>query len=252
MSRKNDVFCIGLILFMAVCIFAGCKQSVTPEGDTVRDGTFDMDSLLIEVWANTSPPTFLGYDTGMTDRLLGGDSPIILTSTGYCVMIRDPSMLPKKKSYGDIGSYKSQSVSTVVFDDWGSMILFATASNPTLNDTPYLYAGKNNRWIENYVFYNPHDGGTYYTWAGTRNEQKKINFPAGFKLFDADGTLCTCNDATVASIDINGYVIEENFLFLVGNTDYLVQPLKKIGDYKELGLPNPDVLTYGIFYKVKK
>jgi len=252
MNRKNGVFGVVLVLLTAVCILSGCEQSLTPAGSGSREGAFDLDSLLIEVWTNTSPPKFLGYDTGMTDNSTGSDFPIILTSTGYCVAIQNPGQFGgRKKSYGSGGADRDQGVPPENEpDDWGSMIVFATASNPTANDTPYLLAGRYSRWIENYVFYNPHDGGTYYTWAGTSYESNYVNLPAGFKLYDADGTLRTCNEATVGIP--SGYR-EENLSFLVGNHDYAnFSPLKKIGGYQALGLPNPDDLANGVLYKVKK
>jgi len=252
-TKNKEQFIIVLVMFVAVCLLAGCEQFNSPDEDSSRDSTFDIDSLLIEVYANTTPPTFLGYDTGMTD---GYDNsfPVILTSKGYCVTIRTGSTWGPsiKKSYGgQSGADRDQGNSFADPDDWGSMILFNTASNPTANDTPYLLAGRYNRWIANYVFYNPHDGGTYYTFAGASYEQSTLTLPAGFKLYDADGTLCTCNDTTLGALQHSKE--DGNFSYLVNNPDEAkFQPLKKIGNYQALGLPNPDVLANGLLYKVKK
>jgi len=95
MNGKNFKFGITIILFAVIFIFGGCQQPIET-GDKSRDDAFEKNSLLIEVWDSSTPPKFLGYDTGLEyKRQYYGSSdsrsPIILTSKGYCVELQEVS-----------------------------------------------------------------------------------------------------------------------------------------------------------------
>lgn len=245
MNKKNLVFGIASILFAAILIFSGCQQPVENGGETIRegDGTFELDSpLLIEVWDSSSPRKFLGYDTGLRDY--SQSQPIILTSEGYCVLLNDlfysTTTTKIKNHYGPFGADDDGYITNNT--DWGDVLFFTTASNPTANAVPYLLSTWTSNII-NYVYYNPHDGGTYYTWTGGTGEIKTM--PSGFKLYDAAGRLRSCNDN-----DIAGVLRGMEWSDLVGETLNL-RPLKKIGGYSAMGLPNPNEVTAPFVYKVK-
>lgn len=242
MNQKNLVMGVVSILFAAVFIFSGCQPIIDNGNESDREGAFNKDSLLIEVWDQSIPPKFLGYDTGM----MSNDRPIILTSKGYCVEINHSFQNRTRKSFYGHSSVMDQGMSWDEFDennklDWGCQILFAKTTDPNANDRPYLGAANHNRFIVNQVFYNPHNGGTYYTWDGTIPQS--VNFPPNFKMYHPDGTIHTSNE-----------FIDDRYLDYSYFTEYSplkLNPLKKIGGYSELGLPNPDEVTGYLMYKVR-
>jgi len=265
MNKRGFVFEVAAILFIAVFVLAGCEQ-LTGNGNGTgtgtgngngngngsgRDNPFDLDSpLLVELWDSSTPPKFLGYDTGL-DNVPDGQ-PIILTSKGYCVYFGDVFYRSPvssdaynygwKKYYG-YKAYDSQepNFDTIMKDTgWGYCIFFETTSNPTANDTPYALWSSN---IVNAVMVNPHDGGTYYTWD-TNAASRDITVRADYKLYDNTGAIRTWNDDFDWGED-RGSTLSDN----IGET-LTFHPLKKIGGYAELGLPNPDDLTHPLIYKV--
>ena len=248
MNGKSFKFGITIILFAVIFIFGGCQQPIET-GDRSRDGAFEKDSLLIEVWDSSTPQKFLGYDTGMTGMsdYYSNNRTIILTSKGYCVELYDyyfSSYYFEKHNYG--GRSSPDRDQGVPYDEprlenaTGTLILYKTSLVPTANDTPYL-GGSSGRFISNYVFYN---GGTYYTYASEVREA--VKFPPNFRILDVDGMMLTCND----SILVAWQDLKEGWSPLVGETVNLY-PLKKIGGYAELGLPNPDNVRLPFIYKIK-
>lgn len=245
MNRKNGTFGIAVFLALVIFIFGGCVQPVETDNGS-RDTTFEKDSFLIEVWDSSTPPKFLGYDTGLGTNNDYYYGPIILTSKGYCVQLRWRN---NNICYGQIANL-AQNVDFELRDEiaridgWGLAVFFATA-NPTANDIPYGGWWSN---IINNVMYNPNNGGTYYT--RDRNlTAPNITIQANFKLYDGTGALLTFNDNSFCGEpEINGpatRLIGENF------NEWFV-PLKKIGGYAELGLPNPATTTRPWVFKVKE
>ena len=245
MDKKNLKLGRIAIHFLMILFFICCEQFSGPGNDGSRDSTFDKDYLLIEVWDISSPAKFLGYDTGLRSSY-NNNIPIILTSTGYCVELRSFTSfgIGSKRNYGSGSSVPFDPASETDNNreyDWGAQIVYKTVSNPTENDIPYLMGGTIN--LTNFVYYTAYNGGTYYTYLNDRSES--VKFPANFKLIDIDGTLKTCNDSLLGNM-YRG----ENYQELVGETLQL-RPLKKIGGYAELGLPNPETVTRGIIFKGK-
>ena len=249
MNKRNFVFGVATILFTAVFILASCEQ-LTGDGngnESERDNPFDLDSpLLIEVWDNSTPAKFLGYDTRLRDSW--GDGPLILTSKGYCVSLwnfrynRDGKRYYGEVADWDVGIIDEERDEIIKNTGWGYAVFFDTTSSPTANDTPYALWGSN---IVNNVMFNPHNGGTYYTWD-TNAAPRAITISADYKFYDNMGTIRTWND----DYDLFG---EAGFAYPssahIGET-WSFRPLKKIGGYAELGLPNPDDVTLPLIYKV--
>jgi len=244
MNGKDCTFGIAMILFTVMFVLGGCQQPVET-GRGPRDGAFEKDSLLIEVWDSSTPPQFLGYYTGLEyiNNTTHSDFPIILTSKGYCVELRVSSGV-RKIYYGKIAFWNA----AIDYDEqneimknngWGCAIFFATA-NPTANDTPYASNGSN---IVNYVMYNPHNGGTYYT-PDRNATAPNITIQGDYKFYDNMGTMRTWND------DVSLGEFRQTISGEIGGPFYFI-PLKKIGGYAELGLPDPATTTYPWVYKVK-
>jgi len=255
MNGKIFKFGITIILFAVIFIFGGCQQPIET-GDKSRDGAFEKNSLLIEVWDSSTPPKFLGYDTGLGNYR---DRPIIFTSKGYCVELQEVryyNYLDYLDEYGepareikskiryclgaDTDHLPDEERNDIVKNNsWGSAVFFATA-NPTANDTLYAMWGSS---IDNYVMYNPHNSGTYYTVDRDKTRPSNITIQGNFKSYDTMGTMRTLNDDFFLQRGMTSKdLIGEPFDFV---------PLKKIGGYAELGLPNPVTTTYPLVYKVR-
>jgi hypothetical protein len=249
MNKRGFVLGVAMILFIAVCILTGCEQMPENGNGLGRDNPFELDSaLLIEVWDSSTPAQFLGYDTGLMDRYY--DSSMILTSKGYCVSLRGVRYNSDgKRFYGEIAdldqgiSHEDPLRETIRNTGWGYAVFFETASDPTASDTPYALWGSN---VVNNVMFNPHNGGTYYTWD-TNAALRDITIRADHKFYDAMGTLHTWNDDDYYFGEQSNKAPGSS---LVGET-VTFQPLKKIGGYAELGLPNPDDVKPPLIYKVK-
>ena len=200
------------------------------------------------MWDSSTPPKFLGYDTGLA---IERSKPIILTSKGYCVELRNYSIsgIGSKITYSQ-GPDRPQNMYSDQWDDimknngWGYAIFFTTA-NPTANDTPYAsYYNYYNINIVNFVIYNPHNGGTYYT-VDRNATRPSVTIQGNFKFYDNMGTMRTWND----DYEYFGELWRSSKDY-IGET-FGFTPLKKIGGYAELGLPNPATTTYPLVYKVK-
>jgi hypothetical protein len=255
MNKRSFVCGVATILFITVFILAGCEQIPGNGNGLGRESPFDLDSpLLIEVWDSSTPPQFLGYDTGLHDFYNTSDS-LILTSSGYCVSLRGVRYYRDgKKYYGGIAD-KPQSMDIDTWSEimknggWGYAVFFDTASDPTANDTPYALWTSN---IVNDVMYNPHNGGTYYTWD-TNAAPRDITIRADYKFYDNMGTIRTWNHDYDFWGEGNSRIGEQ---YLRGPSSAFIgetgsfQPLKKIGGYAELGLPNPKDVTPPLIYKV--
>jgi len=259
MNRKNGVSGIVLTLFAALFILAGCEQSITPEvsnRDNTGDNTIEKDSLLIEVWDSSTPPKFLGYYTGIGNY--GGsynNSPIILTSKGYCVQLSYSSIgrdemtgadLESRTWYGQRGFTdmipSAEAIELRKKDGWGHAIFFNKASNPTDSDTPYAWWSSD---IVNNVMYHPRDGGTYYTWDNNATRQD-ITIQANYTFYDFKGAIHTWND-DVTFVETRDQLDTKYF---IGKTETFT-PFKKIGGYAELGLPNPNDVKGPWVFKVR-
>jgi len=254
MNKKKGVLGIAVFFAAVMFLFTGCQQPVETDNGS-RDGVFEKDSLLIEVWDSSTPPKFLGYDTRLGEdgyyssavSIIAG--PIILTSKGYCVALRR-SYDGSKIGYGTV-PYDNQGMDYDEWDEiwknngWGCAIFFATA-NPTANDTPYAIAMWGNNIVNN-VFYNPHNGGTYYT-RDRNATTPNITIQGNYKFYDNTGTMRSWND--------DYQYFGENDLHVGSSTNYIggsfyFTPLKKIGGYAEIGLPDPATTTYPWVYKVR-
>jgi hypothetical protein len=256
MNKRSFVFGIATILFIAVYILAGCEQMPENGNGSGRENPFELDSaLLIEVWDSSTPPKFLGYDTGLYDWRDGSYS-LILTSKGYCVSLWNVRYIREgKRFYGDRAdwdqgiSYDDPLAETMRNTGWGYAVFFDTTSDPTANDTPYALWSSN---IVNNVMFNPHNGGTYYTWD-TNAAPRAITISADYKFYDNMGVIHTWNDDydTFGEWQLREYLEEYpvSSSALIGKA-VTFQPLKKIGGYAELGLPNPDDVTPPLIYKV--
>jgi len=247
MNKRSFVCGVATILFITVFILAGCEQIPGNGNGSGRETPFDLDSpLLVEVWDSSTPPQFLGYDTG-----LGFDnySSIILTSKGYCVSLQqfqgggsDYKRYYSQQPPWNQSMWVDEREEIMKDTGWGYAIFFDTASDPTVNDTPYALWGSN---IVNFVVCNPHDGGTYYTWD-TNVARRDITISADYKFYDNMGTIRTWNDDYDTFGEQGLYYPSSAF---IGET-LTFQPLKKIGGYAELGLPNPNDVTPPLIYKV--
>ena len=247
MNKRSFVCGVVTILFIAVFILAGCEQIPGNGNGLGRESPFDLDSpLLIEVWDSSTPAKFLGYDTGLRDWRDYNYS-LILTSKGYCVSLRNVIRYRDgKRYYGEVSDEDQGTDGTVAEmirnNGWGHAVFFDTTSDPTANDTPYaLWRGSN---IVNNVMFNPHNGGTYYTWD-TNAAPRAITISADHKFYDCTGIIRTWNDNVVL-----GYQeLKGGSSWVIGET-WTFQPLKKIGGYAELGLPNPDDVKLPLISKV--
>jgi hypothetical protein len=242
MKRKDFKLGISMILFTVLFAFIGCQQPIESGNGNGRDGAYEKDSMLIEVWDSSNPSKFLGYDTGLGEKSSYGFSsrPIILTSKGYCVELRAYNNY-SKISYGkvapiDTGTDESEQI--IRNNGWGYAVFFDKTTTPTVNDTSYAYWFSN---ILNDVMYNPYNDGTYYTWD---TGYKSITILANHKFYDNRGTLCSFND------DVFFAELRSETSYMIGETENFT-PLKKIGGYAELGLPNPATVTAPLVYKVK-
>jgi len=233
------------LLFIAVFLLIGCPQPAENGNDSSRTGTFEKDSLLIEIWDSSTPSKFLGYDT-----MLGLDRwvPIILTSKGYCVRLSSYNV--NNINYGiradraqNIDYDDEQWIEIINRDGWGSAIFFLTESIPAANDTPYYVYFDN---IFNNIIYNPHDGGTYYTWDHNKISQE-ITILANQKFYDNMGTIRSWNDNYEYFGEQGFYKPSTNFI----GEKLQLYPLKKIGSYADLGLPDPAAVKRPLIYKVR-
>jgi hypothetical protein len=247
MKKIFVLFALATILFITACEQPTENRSgreISPEidssGTTGDNGNSAGGALLIEVWDSSTPPKLLGYDTGMGNEQ---SKPIILTSTGYCVELSYGIIRNTKRYYGpDYYNFYNDEYNELRA---GCILLFATTSNPTDNDTAYYGSPPTvSRGIHNYVVHNPHDGGTYYTSASP--VRQALILPEKFMLYDADGTLRNCNEQIIGPFIVRGALPSD----CVGIEEYF-SPLKKIGDYKVLGLPNPDDIEPPLTYKVR-
>jgi len=246
MNRKQKTLRIAAILFVAVFIFAGCQQPMGNGDNESREGAFNKDSLLIEVWDSSTPPKFLGYDTGLGNER---SRPIILTSNGYCVELRSITYGDYKyMAYGRIApmdqGLDSDELDEIIENNgWGYAIFFTTTANPTVNDTPYAFGNSN---IINDVIYNPNNGGTYYT-VDRNAPPTNMTIQGNYKFYDNTGAIRTWNDdCSLGEQEFNRTPTSD----FIGESFYLL-PFKRIGGYTELGLPNPDDIIPPFVYKVQ-
>jgi hypothetical protein len=290
MNRKKITIKIAAILCAAVFALVGCQQPVETTNGS-RDSIDEKDSLLLEVWDSSNPPQFLGYDTGLAQyslnssgNIYNSDTPynsrppiIILTSKGYCVELKyyyyvlnfTTGTSIEKIAYGRTArrSYDLDIDDTWIYwhnimknTGWGSAVFFEKTTTPTANDTPYALGGYSNIHtnivnsnivnsnIVNDVLFNPHNGGTYYTkvnYSWDDSAYKKITIQANHKFYDNTGTLRSWND----DVGLGEFSWEKTSESIGYSLNFI--PLKRIGGYAELGLPNPATVTAPLVFKVR-